>query len=215
MNKIEADFTDRILDAVKVMRDRHNYDPKKFLQMMNKDGAVEACRQLINAKNVSEGFSKLWEYKQLELTVEDISLEPQWHSLFSDSERRAAAKRLKQYGFEPKFAILPDDSEEIKDDGRAWSREELKAAVTAYVQMLQKEKRGEAYNKAEVNRSLREGQLRQRTKGSIEFRMQNISSVMEGLCLPRITGYLPAKNIGKKVFEEISGLLSEIGIISR
>lgn len=35
-----------------------------------------------------------------------------------------------------------------------------------------------------------------RAKGSIEFRMQNISTVLTRMGLDRIEGYKPAKNVG-------------------
>ncbi|MDQ3007121.1 MAG: HNH endonuclease [Chloroflexota bacterium] len=216
MNTLENQFTDRLMEAVKTMRDKHGYNPSIFLQMMDKSGPVEACNQLINAKNISEGFTKLWELKQLDLTVEAISLEPKWNPLFSPALREIARKRLRKYGFVPTNEEPDLVEEDSKVDATPWSRTELEATVHAYLSMLNKEQIGESYNKAEVNRLLREGgPLKLRTKGSIEFRMQNISSVMDGLCLPRINGYLPAKNIGKRVFEEIAGILAGLQVFRK
>ena len=45
--------------------------------------------------------------------------------------------------------------------------------------------------------------------------MQNISAVMEELCLQRITGYMPAKNIGSNVSNKIKAILQEIGYIKQ
>lgn len=78
--------------------------------------------------------------------------------------------------------------------------------------MLKMELAGESYSKAEVNRQLREGPLSTRTKGSIEFRMQNISAALYELKMPRIAGYLPAKNIGRTVKETMITLLRGSGI---
>jgi 5-methylcytosine-specific restriction protein A len=86
--------------------------------------------------------------------------------------------------------------EPTAQNASAWSDAELTSAVQAYVGMLYAELAGKDYSKAEVNRQLREGPLAGRTKGSIEFRMQNISAALYELKMPRIAGYLPAKNIG-------------------
>jgi 5-methylcytosine-specific restriction protein A len=91
----------------------------------------------------------------------------------------------------------------------SWSDEELMSAVQAYLGMLRFELKGEPYNKAEVNRQLREGPLAGRTKASVEFRMQNISAALYELKMPYITGYLPARNIGSAVKEKMVELLRQ------
>ncbi|MFJ5296838.1 HNH endonuclease [Pseudomonas sp. NPDC088368] len=84
-----------------------------------------------------------------------------------------------------------------------WSEQEIQAAVDAYLDMLQREKKGLKINKAHENRVLREGPLSGRTKGSVEFRMQNISTVLMELNQERIIGYKPAKNVGANVVRSI------------
>lgn len=59
-----------------------------------------------------------------------------------------------------------------------WTDDELTYAIDAYLDMLRAELNGESYSKAQVNRDLRAGPLANRTKGSIEFRMQNISAAL-------------------------------------
>ena len=54
---------------------------------------------MIHSESVSEGFSRLWELKKLDLSVEYSVLRPEYQSLFSDEERPICAERLKQYGF--------------------------------------------------------------------------------------------------------------------
>jgi 5-methylcytosine-specific restriction protein A len=94
----------------------------------------------------------------------------------------------------------------------AWSEDELTCAVKAYLRMLHDELGGNYYSKAVVNRQLREGPLAGRTKASIEFRMQNISAALYELNIPRIAGYLPARNIGSAVKEKIIAVLNRNGI---
>lgn len=81
---------------------------------------------------------------------------------------------------------------------RIWSDAELEAALDAYIEMLGSEREGRPFNKAEINRSLREpgSPLEGRTKASIEYRMQNISAVLKEADLPIVKGYAPAANVG-------------------
>lgn len=93
-----------------------------------------------------------------------------------------------------------------------WSDDELTAAVRAYITMLRAELNGEPYIKAQVNRKLRADSLAGRTKASVEFRMQNISATLYDMRLPRIGGYLPAKNVGSSVKQRIRSVLEANGI---
>ena len=94
---------------------------------------------------------------------------------------------------------------------REWSDEELAAAVDAYLEMLRHQKDGRPYNKAEINRSLREpgSPLQGRTKASIEYRMQNISAVLADEKLPIVEGYAPAANVGENIRTRILSLLKK------
>ncbi len=77
--------------------------------------------------------------------------------------------------------------------GKAWNRWEIDAAVAAYFDMLQKERRGETYVKVQTVRAL--GQLLPaRTPGSIERKFQNISAILDEAGLPWIDGYKPLSN---------------------
>ncbi|MDA9831915.1 HNH endonuclease [Akkermansiaceae bacterium] len=80
-----------------------------------------------------------------------------------------------------------------------WSQQEIDASVEAYMQMLSKELKAEKYNKAAVNRKLREGELFERSRGSLEMRMCNISAVLGAKGLRYIEGYKPRSNVGTRV----------------
>ncbi len=74
----------------------------------------------------------------------------------------------------------------------AWNEIEIDLIVADYFAMLSDELRGETFNKAEHNRALQD--MIARSKGSIEFKHQNISAILLGLGQPWITGYKPAAN---------------------
>jgi hypothetical protein len=73
-----------------------------------------------------------------------------------------------------------------------WSDRDIDLIVADYFAMLDDELAGHPFNKAERNRAL-QPQIA-RSKGSIEFKHQNISAVMLGLGQPWIEGYKPAAN---------------------
>lgn len=77
--------------------------------------------------------------------------------------------------------------------GSDWTDAEVAAVVASYFGMLRLELAGKRFNKAEENRKLQE--IIGRTKGSIEFKHQNISAVLiEARGIP-IDGYKPMRNV--------------------
>jgi hypothetical protein len=89
---------------------------------------------------------------------------------------------------------------------RDWTGEELDLIISDYFLMLSDEAAGVPLNKAERNRLLR-GKI-DRTGGSIEFKHQNISAVLQLLGLPVIKGYLPAANFQKAIIPAIDRYIS-------
>ena len=73
-----------------------------------------------------------------------------------------------------------------------WTREEVEATVSDYFEMLAAELRGESINKAEHNRTLQK--IVRRSRGSVEFKHQNISAVLIELGYPYIDCYKPRRN---------------------
>jgi hypothetical protein len=65
--------------------------------MVNEHGGLETARILLNAREVSDGYTALWERGRLDLTVEAVMLEPKWEALFSPAERVVAVDRLNRY----------------------------------------------------------------------------------------------------------------------
>jgi hypothetical protein len=87
-----------------------------------------------------------------------------------------------------------------------WTDEELDLIVADYFLMLNNEADGVPFNKAQHNRVLRS--KIDRSEGSIEFKHQNISAVLQHLGLPRIRGYVPAANYQKAIIASIDRYLS-------
>jgi hypothetical protein len=82
------------------------------------------------------------------------------------------------------------------DAGSGWTDAELAACVRAYRELWLGQQSGTKMNKSALRRKVVEADLSARGAGAYEFRMQNISAVMEELGLPIVQGYLPRKNVG-------------------
>ena len=83
-----------------------------------------------------------------------------------------------------------------------WSDLENDAIVADYFSMLSDELAGNAYNKAAHNRALQK--IIGRSKGSIEFKHQNISAVLKGLGETWIKGYKPAFNFQMSLVDTVA-----------
>lgn len=90
--------------------------------------------------------------------------------------------------------------------GIAWTPEEVITTVDTYFEMLRMELAGERVNKAEFNRTLQAATGRSR--GSIEFKHCNISSVLEQLRSFYINGYKPRSNVQQSLRAEVERRLA-------
>ncbi len=99
---------------------------------------------------------------------------------------------------------MADDYEERGD----WTDAENDLVVADYLEMLRLELAGQNYVKAQRNAALR--QFLKRSKGSIEFKHQNISAVLLRLGFPWIDGYKPMANSQKSLISAIERYYNSI-----
>jgi len=90
--------------------------------------------------------------------------------------------------------------------GKDWSALEIDLIVADYFMMLQAEMSGIAYVKTQHNAEIQ--RLTGRSRGSIEFKHQNISAVMVRLGLPWIEGYKPLANFQAALIDGIERFLA-------
>ncbi|MAO26164.1 MAG: hypothetical protein CMN15_02950 [Roseovarius sp.] len=87
-----------------------------------------------------------------------------------------------------------------------WSDPENDAVVATYFSMLIDELSNRPFNKAAHNRVL-QGQIG-RSRGSIEFKLSNVSAVCRGFGLPLVKGYRPRFNFQMSLAEAASRWLA-------
>jgi hypothetical protein len=100
LSDLERRLADEIRAGIRLCKKELNYNPTYFSRMVADLGPVEACRQLVQSRGVSEGFATLWEHHRLDLSVEALVLLPWAAEIFEESDRRLARGRLAEYGFD-------------------------------------------------------------------------------------------------------------------
>ncbi len=98
-NHLAKEFHEAMLGIYKAALNECKYRPTRFLQMVTEHGGVEAAKMLINAPEVSEGFTRLWECGRLDLTVEAYAIKSEFAMLFTEEEKDIATRRLEEYGY--------------------------------------------------------------------------------------------------------------------
>lgn len=87
-----------------------------------------------------------------------------------------------------------------------WSDVENDAVVATYFSMLGEELANRPFNKAAYNRLLQE--QTGRSRGSIEFKLSNVSAAAKSFALPIIRGYQPRFNFQMSLAEAVSRWLA-------
>src|SRR3984957_12359958 len=90
--------------------------------------------------------------------------------------------------------------------GTHWQDDELDAIVADYFTMLAADLSGRPYVKSRHNAALMAHTGR--TQGSVEFKHQNISAVLDKLGMPWIPGYKPKRNYQNAIFDAIDRYLT-------
>lgn len=81
----------------------------------------------------------------------------------------------------------------MSESPQVWSTDEVRSTIALYFEMLSDELSGTEYKKAARLRTLMP-KLSNRSKGAVEFKLQNISAILIERGLPYIDGYKPLQN---------------------
>ena len=104
-------FETRVQSAIIKMK-RLGYTPRLFIQMINESDSVTAIKTLLHKRSITDGFTRLWEMKRLDLSMENIVYSEDWGELFTPEEKAIARRRLEEYEFFPKEPLSKEDSNE-------------------------------------------------------------------------------------------------------
>lgn len=76
-----------------------NYKATRFLQLVQRIGGVAAAKQLLHGRQHSEGLTRLWQEKRLDISMEAAVLEMPWRALFTEEDLAIARQRLSALGY--------------------------------------------------------------------------------------------------------------------
>jgi hypothetical protein len=112
VSPLELRFHDAMLDVFRLAGEatrrtrsdgtiERGYWASYFLRGVRNHGGLDYAHQLLRKQGTTDGFQRLKEEGRLDLTMEALVLRPEYTSLFSDEERRVAAHRLAEAGYQP------------------------------------------------------------------------------------------------------------------
>lgn len=99
MEQLKSELSERYISTYNECK-KFIYSPSAFLSMVVSDeDIVEVTRKLIHKEGGTTGFTTLFENQRLDLSVENIILEPKYRELFTHEDLQAAYDRLKLYEY--------------------------------------------------------------------------------------------------------------------
>ena len=96
---LELAFHERMQQIYRQAKTECDYTATRFLQMVNAEGGIQAAKKLLSAGGYSEGLTRLWEKKRLDISMEATILQKPWCVLLTDDELSIARKKLEELGY--------------------------------------------------------------------------------------------------------------------
>lgn len=94
-------FHERMLRICDEAISECHYNPSRFRNMVLDKGGLETARQLLRSSAQSEGLTRLWMEKRLDISMEATVLQDPWRELFSPAELAVAQERLRALRYKP------------------------------------------------------------------------------------------------------------------
>lgn len=94
---LEDMFHNDMVHIYKTAKKELGYNASRFIQLVSEKGGVQAAKQLIQKEGGTDGFTTLWQYHRLDLSVESYVIKDQYQKLFSDEERAICQNRLDEF----------------------------------------------------------------------------------------------------------------------
>lgn len=101
---LEEKFHREMLSGDETLRKDHGYNAAYYRQLVHQCGGLEAAHRLLQSRDAQAGLFKLWELGRLDLSMENLVLQPKYASLFTEDELKIARKRLEDLNFQPVIA---------------------------------------------------------------------------------------------------------------
>ena len=102
---LEKAFHHDMLRIYQRAKEECGYNAARFFQMIANYGGLKTAQKLLAMPTPSDGFVELWKFRRLDLSMENLVLNPKYRSLFSQQEIETAKERLNAYGFTPQRRV--------------------------------------------------------------------------------------------------------------
>ena len=99
MENLKDEFQRDIWKSYYDTRNETGYNPEYFRQMLEELGGLETAKRLLSSEKLADGFTKLWELRRLDLTVEALVIQDRYKELFTEQELETAKTRLEALGY--------------------------------------------------------------------------------------------------------------------
>lgn len=99
MNR-EAEPTAALIEGYRTAGEAVRYWGHRFLQSVRRNGGLATAKRILLPRSAGQrkGLDALLDANRPELTLEAIVLRPEFHTLFTADELRAASERFREYG---------------------------------------------------------------------------------------------------------------------
>ena len=98
-SKLESAFHDEMLGVYERAKVECRYTATRFIQMVTDHGGLAAAKMLLASPRLSEGLTRLWQERRLDISMEATVLREPWCQLFTAEELAVARKRLNELGY--------------------------------------------------------------------------------------------------------------------
>lgn len=97
---LERKFHERMMKIYEQAKLECGYRANRFRNMVLEMGGLQTAKQLLSTESYSEGLTRLWEEKRLDISMEATVLQEPWRDLFTKGELAIAKKKLEELGYQ-------------------------------------------------------------------------------------------------------------------
>lgn len=99
MTPLEKKLQEEFIKNCKIAEKECEYNPTRFIQTLEKFGAVRTMQEILRKGRTSDSFDKLQKAGRIELTMEATIVNKKYAELFTDDEVNSCYELLCEYGY--------------------------------------------------------------------------------------------------------------------
>ena len=100
IERLQKEFHKDMVNIYSEADKQLGYKASHFLRMLSEQGGYNTAIKLVSQTKATDGFTTLWQYKRLDLSVEALVCSNKYKELFDEKTRHMCIDRLKDYGYD-------------------------------------------------------------------------------------------------------------------